>query len=115
MFTIGEFSRIARVTPRQLRNYEALGLFKPERIDPETGYRFYSALQLPRLNRILALKELGLTLTQILRLLDENISAEEIRGMLTMRKAQIEQHLRDDLERVRSIGLVLGRSRNKAS
>ena len=103
MFSIGEFSRIARVTPRQLRNYEALGLFKPERIDPETGYRFYSALQLPRLNRILALKELGLTLTQILRLLDEHISAEEIRGMLTMRKAQIEQTLRDELERVRSI------------
>ena len=103
MFSIGEFSRIARVTPRQLRHYEELGLFKPERIDPETGYRFYSALQLPQLNRILALKELGLSLTQILRLLDENISAEEIRGMLTMRKAQIEQTLRDELERVRSI------------
>ncbi len=52
MFSIGEFSRIARVTPRQLRHYEALGLFQPERIDPETGYRFYNALQLPRLNRM---------------------------------------------------------------
>src|SRR6516225_9827189 len=103
MFSIGEFSRIARVTPRQLRHYEELDLFKPERIDPETGYRYYSALQLPRLNRILALKELGLSLIQILRLLDEHISAEEIRGMLTMRKAQIEQTLRDELERVRSI------------
>ncbi len=108
MFSIGEFSRIARVTPRQLRHYEELGLFKPERIDLETGYRFYSALQLPRLNRILTLKELGFTLTQILRLLDENISAEEIRGMLTMRKAQIEQTLRDELERVRSIEARLG-------
>lgn len=103
MFSIGEFSRIARVTPRQLRHYEELGLFKPERIDPETGYRFYSALQLPRLNRILALKELGLTLPQILRLLDEHISAEEIHGMLTMRKAQLEQTVRDELERVRTI------------
>jgi DNA-binding transcriptional MerR regulator len=108
MFSIGEFSRIARVTPRQLRHYEELGLFQPERIDPETGYRFYSALQLPRLNRILALKELGLTLTQILRLLDANISAEEIRGMLTMCKAEIEQTLRDELERVRSIETRLG-------
>lgn len=108
MFSIGEFSRIARVTPRQLRHYEELGLFKPERIDPETGYRFYSALQLPRLNRILALKDLGLALTQILRLLDENISAEEIRGMLTLRKAQIEQTLRDELERVRNIETRLG-------
>jgi len=48
MFSIGEFSHITRVTPRQLRHYEELGLFRPERIDPETGYRFYSALQLPR-------------------------------------------------------------------
>ena len=103
MFSIGEFSRIARVTPRQLRHYEELGLFKPERIDPETGYRFYSALQLPQLNRILALKELGLTLPQVLRLLDEHISAEEIHGMLTMRKAQLEQTVRDELERVRTI------------
>ncbi len=103
MFSIGEFSHIARVTPRQLRHYEDLGLFRPERIDPETGYRFYSAQQLPRLNRILALKDLGLSLTQIRHLLDEHISPEEIRGMLTMRKAQIEQTLRDELERVRSI------------
>jgi DNA-binding transcriptional MerR regulator len=103
MFSIGEFSRIARVTPRQLRHYEALGLFQPERIDPETGYRFYSALQLPRLNRIIALKDLGLTLPQIRRLLDANISAEEIRGMLTMRKAQVEQTLRAEQERIRSI------------
>ncbi len=103
MFSIGEFSRIARATPRQLRHYEALGLFQPERIDPETGYRFYSALQLPRLNRIIALKDLGLTLPQIRRLLDANISAEEIRGMLTMRKAQIEQTLREEQERMRSI------------
>lgn len=43
MFSIGEFSRIAHVTPRQLRHYEELGLFQPERIDPEMGYRFYSA------------------------------------------------------------------------
>ena len=108
MFSIGEFSRIARVTPRQLRHYEELGLFQPKHIDPETGYRFYSALQLPRLNRILALKELRLSLPQILHLLDEHISPEEIRGMLIMRKAQIEQTLRDELERVRSIEARLG-------
>src|SRR6476620_2163063 len=103
MFSIGEFSRIAAVTARQLRHYEELGLFKPERIDSETGYRYYSALQLPRLNRILALKELGLSLDQIVRLLDENISAQELHGMLTMKKAQIEQTLHDEVSRILSI------------
>jgi DNA-binding transcriptional MerR regulator len=103
MFQIGEFSRIARVSTAQLRHYERLGLFQPQQTDPATGYRYYSAAQLPRLNRILALKDLGLSLDQIARLLDENISAEEIHGMLTLKKSQIEQALREELSRVRSI------------
>jgi len=57
-----------------LRYYDELGLLKPVRIDAETGYRYYSAQQLPHLNRILALKELGLTLDQIARLLEGSIS-----------------------------------------
>jgi len=91
------------VSPRQLRHYEALGLFAPEQIDPATGYRYYSARQLPRLNRIIVLKELGLTLDQVGRLLDTDISPEEIHGMLTMKKAQVEQTVRDELSRVLSI------------
>lgn len=103
MYQIGEFSTIARVSTAQLRHYHKLGLFQPLHTDPVTGYRYYSAAQLPRLNRILALKDLGLSLEQIARLLDDDISAEEIHGMLTLRKAQIEQTLREELNRVRSI------------
>ena len=103
MFQISEFSKIARVSPRQLRHYEALGLFAPERIDPMTGYRYYSARQLPRLNRIIVLKELGLTLDQVGRLLEKDISPEEIHGMLKMKKAQVEQTVRDELSRILSI------------
>ena len=86
MFRIGEFSKIAQVSGRQLRHYDRLGLLTPEYTDPSSGYRYYTAQQLPRLNKILALKELGLSLSQIDRLLNEAISAEEIRGMLTMKK-----------------------------
>ena len=103
MFQIGEFSRIARVSTRQLRHYDELGLLKPLRIDPETGYRYYSMTQLPRLNRILILKDLGLTLDQIVRLMNEDISAAEIHGMLTMKKTQIEQTLRDEFTRILNI------------
>jgi DNA-binding transcriptional MerR regulator len=103
MFQIGEFSRIARISTRQLRHYDDLGLFKPSRIDTETGYRYYSASQLPQLNRILALKDLGLTLDQIAHLLTNDLSPEELYGMLTLKKAQIEQTLNDELTRVRNI------------
>lgn len=103
MFRIGEFSQIARVSGRLLRYYDEIGLLRPQSIDPETGYRYYSARQLPRLNRILVLKELGLSLEHIARLLDQGTSAEEIRGMLTLRKAQIEQTLHEEMERWRVV------------
>lgn len=78
MFRIGEFSKIAQVPGSLLRYYDQIGLLKPAHIDQWTGYRYYSAKQLPRLHRILALKELGLTLDQITRLVDEEVSAAEI-------------------------------------
>jgi DNA-binding transcriptional MerR regulator len=100
MFRIGEFSLIAQVSGRLLRYYDEIGLLSPEYIDPQTGYRYYSAKQLPRLNRILVLKELGLGLDQIARLLDQGTSSDEIRGMLLLRKAQITQSMQDDLARL---------------
>jgi len=103
MFRIGEFSKIAQVSGRLLRYYDEIGLFNPVHIDSETGYRYYSAQQLPELNRILALKELGLTLDQIARLVAGHISTDEIRGMLVMKKAQIEQTLSEELTRIRYI------------
>lgn len=103
MFRIGEFSKIAQVPGSLLRYYDDIGLLKPAHTDEWTGYRYYSAQQLPRLHRILALKELGLTLSQIARLLDENVSTEEIRGMFTLRKAQVEQSLHEEARRLRHI------------
>ena len=103
MFRIGEFSQIARVSGRLLRYYDSIGLLRPQRIDPETGYRYYSAGQLEQLNRILALKELGLSLDQVARMLDERISPAEIRGMLTLKKAELEQSLAAEAARLRHI------------
>src|SRR5215211_6654976 len=86
MFRIGEFSQIAKVTIDTLRHYDALGLLKPEKVDPFTGYRYYSARQLLPLNRILALKEIGFSLEEIARIFQENLTPEQLRRML---KAQL--------------------------
>ena len=91
MFRIGEFSRIARVSCRLLRHYDELGLLKPARVEATTSYRYYSAAQLPRLNRILVLRELGLSLEQIARTLRDDLPVAELRGMLLMRRAEAEQ------------------------
>ncbi len=107
MFKIGEFSKIAQVSGRLLRYYDEIGLFKPQHIEPETGYRYYSADQLPCLNRILALKALGLSLEQIQRLLKTNTGTEDIRQMYLERKAQLEQSLREELARLEQVQLRL--------
>jgi DNA-binding transcriptional MerR regulator/effector-binding domain-containing protein len=103
MFRIGEFAQIAQVSGRQLRFYDQLGILQPAHTDTKTGYRYYSIRQLPRLNRILALKELGLTLEQISPLLNDGITPAEIRGMLTMKRTQVEQALREEETRLRHI------------
>jgi DNA-binding transcriptional MerR regulator len=103
MFRIGEFAQIAQVSGRQLRFYDQLGLLRPAHTDPQTGYRYYSIRQLPLLNRILALKELGLSLEQIGPLLKDEISPVELRGMLTMKRAQLERSLREEEARLRHI------------
>ena len=105
MFRIGEFAQIAQVSGRQLRFYDQLGLLQPAHTDARTGYRYYSIRQLPRLNSILALKELGLSLEQIGPLLANEISAAELRAMLTMKRAQLEQSLREEEARLRHIEL----------
>jgi DNA-binding transcriptional MerR regulator len=92
MFSIGEFARLGGVSVRTLRHYDEIGLLRPARVDPDTGYRGYSARQLGQLNRIVALKELGLSLTQARRLLD-GTTVEELRGMLILRRAQLEHEL----------------------
>jgi DNA-binding transcriptional MerR regulator len=76
---------------------------KPAHIDPQTGYRYYSASQLSQLNRILALKDLGLSLEHIAGMMQADVSDEEIHGMLLMKKPELEQTLREDMQRLRGI------------
>lgn len=90
MFTIGDFARHGRVSVRMLRHYDATGLLRPAHVDPATGYRHYTAAQLARLNRVIALKDLGFTLQQVQDILDEKVTTEELRGMLRLRRAELE-------------------------
>ena len=90
MFSIGEFARHGRVSVRMLRHYDAIGLIRPACVDAATGYRFYQASQLDELNRVIALKDLGFTLQQVQAILEEKLSAAELRGMLRLRRAEIQ-------------------------
>lgn len=100
MLKIGDFSKLTRVSIKMLRHYDDLGLLKPAHVDPFTGYRYYAADQLPRLNRIIALKDMGFSLEQIAYLLDKNLTADQLRGMLQVKRMEVEQRLREEQERL---------------
>ncbi len=103
MFSIGDFARHGRVSVRMLRHYDALGLLRPARVDPATGYRSYTAGQLARLNRIVALKGLGFTLEQVATLLADEVTAEQVRGMLALRRAELETALAEGAARLAQV------------
>lgn len=92
---IGEFSQLSQVTVKTLHHYDEIDLLKPAHIDRFTNYRYYTLEQLPRVHRIMALKELGLSLEQIGLMLNDEISDEQIRGMLRLKRAEARQQMRD--------------------
>ncbi|GAB2547990.1 MerR family transcriptional regulator [Nocardia heshunensis] len=103
MFSIGDFARFGSVSVRMLRHYDEIGLLLPFEVDPCSGYRFYAADQLARLNRIVALKDLGFTLTQVAEMLDGQLSAERLHGMLQLRRAQLATQVAADTARLASV------------
>jgi DNA-binding transcriptional MerR regulator len=104
---IGDFARLSRVSVVTLRHYDDMGLLKPVKVDGFTGYRYYSVSQLPRLNRILALKDLGFSLEQIDTVMRDDLTLEQLRGMLKMKQAEVEQQIELEQDRLSRIAARL--------
>lgn len=100
MFKIGEFARISRTPVTTLRYYDEIGLIKPAFVDDLTSYRYYTLNQLPRLNRILALKDLGLSIEQIAQLLHETVAPTLVRQILDLKQAELRQRVQEEQERL---------------
>ena len=70
MFSIGEFSKMAKISVKTLRYYDEVGLLAPVKVDNWTNYRYYNANQLITVQKIIALKQAGLGLGDILAILN---------------------------------------------
>ena len=103
MIRIGDFSKLSRISVKTLRFYDEMDLLKPVEVDRFTGYRYYDYSQLARLNRILALKDLGFSLDEIHKLLENDLSVEQLRGMLRLREAESRQRVQEEAERLARI------------
>lgn len=103
MLKIGEFAWLSQVTVETLRHYDRIGLLKPAHLDQFNGYRYYALAQLPRLNRILALKDIGLPLEKIEQVLDQNIPTSEIRAILERKQTELEGQIQEAQSRLARI------------
>ncbi|MYZ06439.1 MerR family transcriptional regulator [Streptomyces sp. SID2999] len=65
LLTIGAFAKASGLSPKALRLYDELGLLRPVRVDPYTGYRYYAVAQLDRARLVAWLRRLGMPLAEI--------------------------------------------------
>lgn len=103
MLSIGDFARRAGVSVRMLRHYDRLGLLVPTRVDEFTGYRFYRADQLGRVNRLVALKDLGFTLEQVGQVLDGRLNDRQLHHLLTTRRDELAAQIAGDRLRLHQV------------
>ena len=101
MFRIGEFSRLTQVSVRMLRFYDEVGLLTPAEVNKWTGHRLYSAEQIPRLNKILYLRDSGLNVSEIALAL--TMDEQSLLAQLDKKRAEIERAIQAEKEKLRKI------------
>jgi DNA-binding transcriptional MerR regulator len=99
MYRIGLFSKINRVTVKTLRYYDDAGLLKPSFVDRDNGYRYYTSDQLPRLQRIIALRQIGFSIDEISAIL----SGHDVVGIFQQRKAELEAFINESMQQITQI------------
>lgn len=103
MLRIGDFSKLSRISIRMLRHYDACGLLKPERVDDNTGYRYYEEAQLLQAGRIMALKSMGFGIAMIGEILDQYADAGELERFLKIQLQELQGQQAELAERIRLI------------
>lgn len=104
MFRIGEFSKLTQVSIRMLRYYDEVGLLKPAEVDKWTGHRMYSVTQIPRLNRILYLRDSGFNVSEIALALEMNDCL--LLETLDKKRVEIMVTIQNEQEKLRKIEIA---------
>ncbi len=102
MFKIGEFSKLTQVSIRMLRYYDEIGLLKPVKVDLFTGYRMYSAEQIPVLQKIVLLRDTKFTTLEIKDIV-QRCNDADILEELEKKKIQINKEIAIEKQRIDKI------------
>lgn len=105
MLSIGEFSKCCEVSPKTLRYYAEIGLIKPDEINPENGYRYYSIRQLQKMLLINRLKSYQFSLEEIKAILEleTDNSDENLCFALHRKRTEIQEKLNNFQYRLKQI------------
>lgn len=95
MLSIGEFSKICGVSTKTLRYYDEIGLIKPDEINPENGYRFYSVNQLKKMLFINRMKSYQFSLEEIKTIveLEDDQLEEKLCSALNHKRKEIQEKI----------------------
>lgn len=92
MFKIGDFSKLSSISIRMLRHYDKVELLQPIKVDEQSGYRYYSAAQLKKVNQIQTLKDMGFNIATIKEIIEcDNI--DSIKEQFLNRSVQIKEDM----------------------
>lgn len=111
MYRIGLFSKINKVTIKTLRYYDEVGLLRPAFVDEENGYRYYTSDQLPDLHRILALRQIGFSIDEILLIL----KGLDVSSVFEKRKQELEKNIVESQQQLSQITHYLAKMKGDFS
>ncbi len=107
-YRIGEFAELSGVSTKTLRFYDEIGLLRPASVDPRTRYRLYLPQQLEELASVLALKDVGASLTEVRNLTNKAGSNKARREILSELKKEVEQSIQMATQSLKWINATLG-------
>lgn len=100
MYAISEMARMFDLSRQTLIYYDRIGLFAPAVVNDE-GYRFYTPTQIPQLRLICLLRDMGVELKEISRLVTSG-DTERIVATLDEHERELEKRIQE-LERTRGM------------
>jgi len=96
LLTITELAKLRKVTSETLRHYDRIGLIKPEYVDPQTKYRYYSIRQYEILGTIRELRQLGMSLDDIVDYF-KNRNLKKSIAILKKHQGMLRQEIKEKL------------------
>lgn len=93
-YKIGEISRIFNIEIPTLRYYDEIGIFKPDKVDEKTGYRYYHLNQFSRIAQIITYRQLDIPIKTLKERLYNN-SPENILEFMDETETKLKEHIRE--------------------